>query len=271
MANISEEKWIEMLEKKADGNYIAKYPKVKSKSGVTFDEHLADIASQEAGKGASMIGVQDANNRFTGTNVEAVLNELFTFANDGKTGIASVIGSPATSGDTFTTLESRIQTNKNTLAINLTNKGQIASGTDTLANLVAKVANIDTGSKIAFGDLTIAQNGADVVIDTHSLSFTPRVILYIAQVTSLSTYYLTLLYDVNDILKTIDMSGALLSHNCHLKGNSADYVSGKGYPQYGTYSPSLFSVISNKYRYTLANLGSNFNPTHSYGKYLAVE
>lgn len=42
MPNISEEKWIEMLEKKADGSYIAKYPKVKSKSGVTFDEHLAE-------------------------------------------------------------------------------------------------------------------------------------------------------------------------------------------------------------------------------------
>jgi hypothetical protein len=45
MANISEEKWIEMLEKKADGSYIAKYPKVKSKSGVTFDEHLAERAT----------------------------------------------------------------------------------------------------------------------------------------------------------------------------------------------------------------------------------
>ena len=45
MANISEEKWIEILEKKADGSYIAKYPKVKSKSGITFDEHLADYAS----------------------------------------------------------------------------------------------------------------------------------------------------------------------------------------------------------------------------------
>ena len=42
MGNVTEEKWIEMLEKKADGNYVAKYPKVKSKSGVTFDEHLAD-------------------------------------------------------------------------------------------------------------------------------------------------------------------------------------------------------------------------------------
>ena len=45
MANISEEKWIEMLEKKADGSYIAKYPKVKSKSGVTFEGHLADYAT----------------------------------------------------------------------------------------------------------------------------------------------------------------------------------------------------------------------------------
>lgn len=46
MANISEEKWIEMLEKKADGSYIAKYPKVKSKSGITFDEHLAENETQ---------------------------------------------------------------------------------------------------------------------------------------------------------------------------------------------------------------------------------
>ena len=47
MANISEEKWIEILEKKADGSYIAKYPKVKSKSGITFDEHLAEKATLE--------------------------------------------------------------------------------------------------------------------------------------------------------------------------------------------------------------------------------
>jgi len=56
MANISEEKWIEMLEKKADGSYIAKYPKVKSKSGVTFDEHLDYIATQD---GYGHIRLQD--------------------------------------------------------------------------------------------------------------------------------------------------------------------------------------------------------------------
>ena len=47
MTNISEEKWIEILEKKADGTYIIKYPKVKSKSGVTFDEHLTERATLE--------------------------------------------------------------------------------------------------------------------------------------------------------------------------------------------------------------------------------
>lgn len=49
MANISEEKWIEMLEKKADGSYIAKYPKIKSKSGVTFDELLTNKISAGTG------------------------------------------------------------------------------------------------------------------------------------------------------------------------------------------------------------------------------
>lgn len=42
MAIITEEQHIEMLEKKADGSFMIKYPKIKSKSGVTFDEHLED-------------------------------------------------------------------------------------------------------------------------------------------------------------------------------------------------------------------------------------
>ena len=56
MANISEEKWIEILEKKADGSYIAKYPKVKSKSGITFDEHLADDVASKTEYGHVQIG-----------------------------------------------------------------------------------------------------------------------------------------------------------------------------------------------------------------------
>lgn len=44
MGEITQESHFEMLEKLPDGNYKAKYPKVKSKSGVTFDEHLVDYA-----------------------------------------------------------------------------------------------------------------------------------------------------------------------------------------------------------------------------------
>lgn len=61
MANISEEKWIEMLEKKADGSYIAKYPKVKSKSGVTFDEHLADKANPHS-TNKTHVGLSNVDN-----------------------------------------------------------------------------------------------------------------------------------------------------------------------------------------------------------------
>jgi len=54
MANITEEKWIEMLEKKSDGSYTIKYPKVKSKSGITFDEHLAEnVTTHNVSRGVS--------------------------------------------------------------------------------------------------------------------------------------------------------------------------------------------------------------------------
>ncbi|WP_254866585.1 tail fiber protein [Geobacillus sp. LEMMY01] len=108
---------------------------------------------------AKNIAVEDVNNRFTATDVEGVLNELFTFANDGKTSIASVIGSPATSGDTFATLANHIQNAKNTMATNLTNKGTSANGTETLQSLANKIANVVTG-KYNVGDV-LATNAVE--------------------------------------------------------------------------------------------------------------
>lgn len=46
MAEISQNVNIEMLEKLPDGTYKRKYPKTRSDTGVTFDEHLADDVSQ---------------------------------------------------------------------------------------------------------------------------------------------------------------------------------------------------------------------------------
>ncbi len=66
--NITEEVHFEMLEKKSDGTFKAKYPKVKSKSGVTFDEHLAEKATQD---GYGHIRLQDIPNPEIATQIEA--------------------------------------------------------------------------------------------------------------------------------------------------------------------------------------------------------
>jgi len=58
--NITEEVHFEMLEKKSDGTFKAKYPRVKSKSGVTFDEHLADDIHVPSGIIAMWSGTHSA-------------------------------------------------------------------------------------------------------------------------------------------------------------------------------------------------------------------
>ncbi|MGJ3203730.1 tail fiber protein [Geobacillus thermoleovorans] len=107
--------------------------------------HSADTAAHGIGDKSTLLTTNK------NTIVEAI-NELFTFANDGKSSIAAVIGSPATNGDTFATLANHIQNAKNTMATNLTAKGTIASGTETLQALADKIANVVTG-KYNVGDV----------------------------------------------------------------------------------------------------------------------
>lgn len=53
--------------------------------------HNADLASQEVGKGADMIGLPDPNSLFTATNVGGAMQELFTNVSDGKDLIGGTI------------------------------------------------------------------------------------------------------------------------------------------------------------------------------------
>ncbi len=124
------------------------------------DTHIADSVKHitgaertawNAAKTAASVTVADTGNNFTGTDVEAVLLELFTLANNGKTDIATVIGSPALSSETFAQLKTHIQNGKNTLATNLTAKGQTATGTEALSALATKVASIIVGKRSATG------------------------------------------------------------------------------------------------------------------------
>ncbi|WP_243299142.1 hypothetical protein [Bacillus litorisediminis] len=57
----------------------------------SFNAHQADLASQEVNKGASLIGIHDANSLFTSTNVEGALSELFTDVSNGKVQVRDAI------------------------------------------------------------------------------------------------------------------------------------------------------------------------------------
>lgn len=55
--------------------------------------------------------ITDPNNRFVGTKLDQVLDELFTFANDGKTAVANAItakGVSASPSETFASLAEKI-------------------------------------------------------------------------------------------------------------------------------------------------------------------
>jgi hypothetical protein len=83
-----------------------------------------------------------------GTDVQTVLQNLFQFANDGKTQIANAI----------------------------TAKGVSADPTETFASLAAKIGQISTGKKWASGSVTIQPYfSPDVIVS--GLSFQPRIII----------------------------------------------------------------------------------------------
>lgn len=128
-----------------------------------FDEHLADLASQEVGKGASLIGLNDSASKFVATNVEGAMSELFTNVSSGKQlvggAIADVDDSVVIPADpTFNDLASAIR--------NISTGKKFASGT---ANPLAGANfTILDGSKEIFSRITVT-----------GLDFEPSVIISI--------------------------------------------------------------------------------------------
>lgn len=147
-----------------------------------LETHKQDLASQEVGKGASLIGVQDADGLFTAITVEGALKEAkekadlaFTQANDIKTKWSSVVGSPLLSSDTSDDLQSKTQTIKNTLATNLTIKGQTSVGAEPLGELADKVALVNTGKRWATGTGTALSNFRAFTVS--GLDFRPSLVI----------------------------------------------------------------------------------------------
>ncbi|SET62083.1 hypothetical protein [Paenibacillus sp. NFR01] len=123
--------------------------------------HAADAAT--GAHKAKNIAVEDTGNHFAGTNVESVLTELFTFANGGKTAVASAI----------------------------TAKGVSASPSDTFSALATKIGLIPTGKKYNSGVATSAATPLSTYVlasgsttsayplTVTGLDFTPSVVLLI--------------------------------------------------------------------------------------------
>jgi len=141
---------------------------------------------------ASKVAVVDSANLYTGVNAETCFAEVmnkansalsqatsaFTSANNGKTSIANVVGI-VTGSNTFSEIANEIQTDKNILATNLVSKGVLASGNDTLRNLVGLVSNITLqtmgGRQFKSGSVSFpAKLGTTV-----SLGFRPSFVLLV--------------------------------------------------------------------------------------------
>ena len=67
---------------------------------------------------ASDITITDASSNFTTDTVQGAIDQLFTFANSGKTQVAAAIGGTATSDNTFAELATQITSLKDNISIN---------------------------------------------------------------------------------------------------------------------------------------------------------
>ena len=125
-----------------------------------------------------------------GISVENKLNELFTFADNGKKNIASVIGSPLSSSDTFDSMKSKIQTLKNAFASNLTTKEQSSSGSESLENLINKVKNINPQKKWAEGNFkeNLDDSSSYTVDRSIYLNWKPGFIIVYSRMNNNSNY-----------------------------------------------------------------------------------
>ncbi|WP_343765670.1 pyocin knob domain-containing protein [Clostridium malenominatum] len=102
-------------------------------------------------------------------------DQLFQYANDGKTSIANVVGG-VTEYNTHQDIAIHIQWSKDVLAYHLINKDVSAVRAERLQDLVAKVEQIKTG-KFATGSLTLTNPTSNSVVTVSDIGFTPDTIM----------------------------------------------------------------------------------------------
>ena len=152
--NITEEVHFEMLEKKSDGTFKAKYPRVKSKSGVTFDEHLADDVSQgdipHKGLGGSISHATDTgtvttpHTRQVNASHDSVASGIYSQVNASSASVASGI---------------RSQVNASSASVASGTYSQVNASGDSVASGLRSQVNASRGGEVHGQYSTIISTG----------------------------------------------------------------------------------------------------------------
>lgn len=166
---------------------------IKAADGKTLEIFKTEVASelaQKANKDGTLqenLNAEKLNGKTASaiplttnkTDIIGMVNELFTNASNIKSDWAGVIGSPLLATDTSAQLKSKTQTLKNTMATNLSAKGQTSVGTESLNSLINKIPNISTGKKWASGQIPVktVPLGETLNNPISGLDFLPSVIV----------------------------------------------------------------------------------------------
>lgn len=150
--------------------------KIDDLAGVPGGHALLDENGKVIGMAdmiARNVQVEDPKNIFAGANVEVVLEELFTNADNAQRAVAGVIGAPTVPGDPFVKIRQDLQDRKRELRNGLLRLKVSATETESLKSLVDKVNAAPVGRRSRFGTL---QGNRQQTITVRGLGFRPSVI-----------------------------------------------------------------------------------------------
>lgn len=128
--------------------------------------HLADIASQDDGKGADMVGLPDPNNLFNATNVGGAMQELFTNVSNGK----DLVGGAITDVDDSVVIPTDPTFNDLASAI-----GGISTGKKWVSG-IANTSN-DWGTSQQFEVVDESKTAPNISVEITGIGFIPSFII----------------------------------------------------------------------------------------------
>ena len=195
---------------------------------VTMDK-LADDVKQaiENASNIDLTGYQEKvdNGLVTvDTTIVGAINELFQSANNGKELIATAIGEPLNSSDTFSAMSTNINGLLSTFKTNMMNNGISVAGSDKFKQLIDKIATLadseGKGIKYASGNSSITVPGENKY--TGNLNFKPNILLLYTN----SGFIIYNEFNSADSYKTVFYSGYVYNWTF---ANTGDYVNESGF------------------------------------------